>query len=153
MRGSAGGQNYWKWIRYKKQIWFVPKTNEKSLKLAEKSEKSKGGAKQLFLDPPLFTLAISQTGKLYNWKNFPIWLGKNVFLTLKRSCAEITISGRYIVGNESYSIPFHFPKDTEWNFKYETKIFNIFNFLSKNHWKMSNFLFKNENFLKCLFQT
>ena len=33
---------------------------------------------------------------------------------------EITISGRYIVGNESYSISFHFPKDTERTCKSET---------------------------------
>ena len=41
------------------------------------------------------------------------------------------ISGRYIIGNESYDILLHFPKDSEWNFKSETKICNIFIFLAE----------------------
>ena len=53
------------------------------------------------------------------------------------------IPGHYITGNESYDIPLDFPKDSERNFKFETKIFNIFNFWLKIWWKMLNFAAKN----------
>ena len=48
---------------------------------------------------------------------------------------ENTIPGHYIVGTESYTIPFDFLKDTERNFNSETKIFKSFNFLFKNRAK------------------
>ena len=83
---------------------------------------------------------------MYKWKNAPIWLWeKTYFWHSKGAVREITISGRYIVGNESYSIPFHFPKDTEWNFKSETKILKMFDFLSKKCSSFSNFLTKIKN--------
>ena len=49
------------------------------------------------------------------------------------------IPGHYITGNESYNIPLHFPKDSEWYFNSETKIFNIFNLWLKILSKMLNF--------------
>ena len=47
------------------------------------------------------------------------------------------IPGHYITG-ESYDIPLDFPKDSERNLKFKTKIFNIFNFWLKIWWKILN---------------
>ena len=87
-------------------------------------------------------------------ENSSIWLWeKTYFWHSKGAVREITILGRYIVGNESYSIPFHFPKDTEWNFKSETNIFKIFHFWSKNYTFFNDFLTKNSKFWNFLSQT
>ena len=56
---------------------------------------------------------------------------KKHFQYIRGSVHEIMIPGHYITGNESYDIPLDFPKDSERNFKFETKIFNIFNFWLK----------------------
>ena len=63
------------------------------------------------------------------------------------------ILGHYITGNESYNIPLDFSKDSEWNFKFEFKIFVIFNFWLKICLKMLDFPAKNWKFWKCGSQT
>jgi len=55
------------------------------------------------------------------------------------------MSGRYIIGNESYNIFLDFPKDSEWNFKFEIIIFNILIFWLEIWSKIPNFPPKNEN--------
>ena len=56
---------------------------------------------------------------------------KSIFWYIRGFAHEIMIPGHYIIGNESYNTPLNFPKDSEWNFKSENKIFNILNFRLK----------------------
>ena len=67
------------------------------------------------------------------------------------------IPGHFIARNETCKILLHFPKDSESNFKFETKIFNIFNFgreksafliiFSTKNSKRWKFLSKSWNFI------
>ena len=61
-----------------------------------------------------------------------------------------TISDHYTVGNGSYNTPFDFPKDTEQNFKSETKILKVFKFLSKKYSILAIFNKKLKNLKVCV---
>ena len=78
---------------------------------------------------------------------------KSIFWYIRVSAHEIMIPGHYIIGNESYNTPLNFPKDLEWNFKFETKIYNNFIFWRKNWAFFTIFSTKNWNCCKFWSQT